>query len=237
MPNVDFHSFPGHMYFRCLFPTFPDRPAAHRGRWRVWVANKNVEEWHGRIPLHYAVMAKARSDLLLRGRILQQEHAPGSPMEIQLEPMVYGTPIEVDGLPVARVERPDGIVRMVELEPNAYGQYAATYTDTPLPGPYQVTSQVDVTTPRGDRVTRYRQMTGIIFYPGREPQRPARDTDDMDGKDVACEDAKRALDYLARFVEECCEKAEDDRSVGVAKWLADLGVRIDPHLAVRRLDD
>ena len=44
------------------------------------------------IPFVYAPMAKARNDLLLRGHLRQSAYAPGSPMLIVLEPVLYGTP-------------------------------------------------------------------------------------------------------------------------------------------------
>lgn len=103
------------MFFRWVFPVFPDRPKAHIGRWLVLVENfargsqdrpafavSTASE-----PFFYSVMCKARSDLRLGGHLVQASFTPGSPMTMVLEPTVYSQPIKLDGPVSAQVLRPD----------------------------------------------------------------------------------------------------------------------------------
>ena len=65
-------------------------PSGHVGTWKVWVENAYRTSGHddvgvaaagnwGGLPLYFTVMAKARSDLRLGGRIDQTTYSPGSP--------------------------------------------------------------------------------------------------------------------------------------------------------------
>lgn len=205
LPNAEFVQQPGHSYFRWQFPTFPDEPHQHKGAWKVWVENRAHGEYFLEGILTYSVMAKARSDLRLGGRVVQTDYKPGSRMEIILEPTLFGLPVELDTPVRVRVTRPDTVVRTVTLSRDEYGTYRSTFADTGLVGPYMIQADVSVTTPADYRVTRFRQMTGLIFLPG--------ETDDWDGPgDELCSEAWRALKILHKVIERCCEerKPEDD---------------------------
>lgn len=225
LPNAEFVQQPGHSYFRWQFPTFPDKPHQHKGAWKVWVENRAHGEYFLEGILTYSVMAKARSDLRLGGRVVQTDYKPGSRMEIILEPTLFGLPVELDPVRV-RVTRPDTVVRTITLSRDEYGTYRSTFADTGLVGPYMIQADVSVTTPADYRVTRFRQMTGLIFFPG--------ETDDWDGPgDELCSEAWRALKILHKVIERCCEerKPEDDikrlRYVAKKHLIAEVARRLD----------
>jgi len=177
-PNVQMVYHEGHYYFRTQFPAFPDRPDAHIGRWRIWLESQagrldQTVRTHAlataastNVPFVYAPMAKARSNLLLRGHVVQTAYAPGSPIGIVLEPTLYGLPVRLDDPVDVSVVRPDGLSDVVMVAQEPSGQYRGTFTDTGLLGAYQITAHVSATTPLGNRVTRYRSMTGIIYRSG-----------------------------------------------------------------------
>ena len=182
LPNAEYVAGPAHAYFRWQFPAFPARPGAHLGRWRVWVRNRYAyrpqvlthvdpaaNQPRESIPLYYSVMAKARSDLRLGGRLVQASYLPGSPMTVVLEPTLYGLPVGLDGAPEARITRPDGALRSLPLAADGGGGYSGVFTDTGLIGPYLVSAEVQATSPAGYRLTRFRHLTGIIFRPVRDP--------------------------------------------------------------------
>jgi hypothetical protein len=175
-PNVRLVFHEGHYYFRTQFPTFPDRPEAHIGRWRIWLENRAgrvdtirthaLNTASANVPFVYAPMAKARSNLLLRGYLIQSSYLPGSPIDVVLEPVLYGLPVDLDHPVEVRVVRPDGVASTLALAQDPSGQYRGTFTGTGQLGAYQFTAHVTATTPLGNIVTRYRSMTGIIFRPG-----------------------------------------------------------------------
>ena len=175
-PNVRLIFHDGHYYFRVQFPAFPASPEAHIGRWRIWLENQKgrttTVSTHGfgaataNLPFVYAPMAKARSNLLLRGYLVQPSYTPGSLIEVVLEPVLYGLPVDLDAPVEVRVVRPDGVGSTVVLTQDSSGLYRGTFTATGLLGAYQFTADVTATTPLGNIVTRYRSMTGIIFRPG-----------------------------------------------------------------------
>ena len=227
LPNAEFVQQSGHSYFRWQFPTFPDKPHQHKGAWKVWVKNRAHGEYFLEGILTYSVMAKARSDLRLGGRVVQTDYKPGSRMEIILEPTLFGLPVELDTPVRVRVTRPDAVVRTVTLSQDEYGAYRSTFADTGLVGPYTIQADVSVTTPAGYRVTRFRQMTGLIFLPGR--------TDGQDGPgDELCREARRALEVLHKVIERCCEDREPKDDIERLRHVA------KKHLiaeVVRRLED
>lgn len=208
LPNVQFSQRNGHMLFRWQFPAFPDRPLAHVGPWRVWVENFTREPIlrmtrcteNGGLPLYYSVMCKARSDFRLGGQIIQSSYTPGSPMTIILEPTLYGQPIELESPVEVQMIRPDDTVRKIVLERDEYGLYRGSFTDTALVGPYHAIAEVSAVSPAGNRITRYRQMTGIIFVPG------SPDGGGPGGGDNAneCEEARELIRRLAEIIEVCC---------------------------------
>lgn len=216
LPNVEFVKGRSHMFFRWVFPAFPDRPAAHIGRWRVWV--ENFSRGHstnpatgatsgGGEPFYYSVMCKARSDLRLGGHLMQTGYTPGSTMTLVLEPTVYGQPIKLDRPPEVQVVRPDNSTRTMVVDAGVSGEYRGDFKDTPLVGPYLFSTEVTATSPGGNRVTRFRQFTGLIFYPGRpgggdnggghEGGGDGGDKDD-------CQEARELLKRLAAIIERCC---------------------------------
>ena len=165
LPAVDLVASPQHAFFRVRFPFDPSAPQGHVGRWRVWLesvrgSNEFLET------LRYTVMAKARSNLLLGGRVRQVERTPGSPMIVELEPTLFGQPVALSAPVQATVTRPDGLVRTLTLSPDENLTYRGTYTDTPIIGAYRVDTEVSASSPAGFRVTRYRTMTGLILGRG-----------------------------------------------------------------------
>jgi hypothetical protein len=202
MPNLAYVEGDAHAYFRMQFPPFPDHPGSQAGRWRIWVANRwgrgnrGAKEGADRGLLVYSAMCKARSDLKLGGRLEQTRFWPGSEMTVVLEPTVYGRPLGLGGSPVIRVERPDGKGGRVRLSRHDDGAYRGTFRDTHLVGRYLFSAEVSATSPGGDRVTRFRTMTGIVF-------RPERGTGD--GPDRSAEVIDH-LKRLERLIEECCGK-------------------------------
>jgi hypothetical protein len=198
LPNAQFIGQPGHFYFRWQFPTFPDNPHQHKGTWKVWVENLIRGDQYHETALTYSVMAKARSDLRLGGRVVQTDYKPGSRMEIILEPILFGLPVELDAPVQVRITRPDAAERTIDLSRDEYGSYRSTFTDTGLVGPYLMRAEVSATTPAGYRVTRFRHMTGLIYVPGG--------SDEWDGPgDELCREAWRALKILHKVIERCCE--------------------------------
>jgi hypothetical protein len=170
--NMTFHVHPTSVFFRVGFPVVPGRPGTHAGRWRLWVENASgqVVEIAGAFSsgalLSYATMVKARSDLRVAGHLVQPVYAPGSPMTVVLEPTLYGLPAALDPPVRVTVVRPDSVSRTVTLARDDVGSYRGQFTDTGALGAYLFTADVAATTPLGNRVTRYRQLTGIILRPG-----------------------------------------------------------------------
>ena len=222
-PNFLFVSGDGHVYFRCQLPAFPDRPKAHIGRWRVWLASRkgraaltHGNQTNGSVNFYYSVMAKARSDLRLGGFLAQSSYTPGSPMVLTLEPTLYGQPVQLDAPVEARFTRPDGTTRIISLTETAYGQYRGTFDDTYQAGVYPASAVVMATTPAGAMVTRYRYFTGLIFHPGRK--------DDNNGgvdTDPDCRKARAEQKRLEKLLERISEKHPEEREeiVQLISWL------------------
>jgi len=173
MGNVQLVQAVGHLYYRILFPIRAERPSAHVGAWKVWIRNHSGRRpthddvsFNGGVPLFYSVMAKARSDFRLGGRIEQTAYAPGSAMEVILAPTLYGQPVGLVKPVDVTVERPDGSTRTLRLDPDPECLYRGTYGDTGQLGPYRVTADVAARTGSHSYITRHRQMTGLIFRPG-----------------------------------------------------------------------
>jgi hypothetical protein len=213
LPNVTFTQREGHLFFRYQFPAFPDRPEAHIGAWQVWVENLTGNQIpvasvssaasYGGLPLYYSVMCKARSNFLLGGRVIQPSYTPGSAMTIVLEPTLYGLPIKLDEPVQVQVTKPDNVVRTLQLQRNEYGTYRVDFTDTTLVGPYLVTAEVTASSPAGNLLTRYRQMTGLIFVPGTSG---GGGQNGGNGGDRECEEIQQLLKRLAVVLERCCCK-------------------------------
>ena len=234
MPNADLVTQPTHMFFRVLFPLRPDSPLTHAGLWKVWVEPQEAHTTAntGGDGLHYAVMAKARSNFMLPGYLEQVESLPGARMRIVLQPTLFGRPVALD-LPVrATVTRPDGVVRTVDLAEGNDGTYAGLFDDTPLIGPYGVDVEVSATSPHGHRVTRYRHLTGLIFYPRRDEGGGdggghGRGECDGDGDgtrpgEERCQDAWKALQVLASVLRECCGTPQQTKTqVAILKRAVD----------------
>lgn len=219
LPNVRFFQASGHVYFRWGFPAFPGRPEAHVGPWRVWVRNLtgrlslSAVGTAGGLPLYYSVLSKARSDFRLGGRIEQPAYAPGTPFTVVLIPTLFGQPVALDESVEVTVTRPDGATRLLRLERDGEGTYRGLYTDTPILGPYLVTAEVSATSPARNHLTRYRQMSAVIFIPGRGPggggqtdgggQTGGGGRGCLDQRE--CEEARRLLRRLEELLERCCK--------------------------------
>lgn len=213
------------MFFRWVFPAFPDRPKAHIGRWQVWVENfargqtpaaTATSAAGGAGPFYYSVMCKARSDLRLGGHLIQSSYTPGSAMTLVLEPIVYGQPIKLDAPPEVQVLRPDNVARTLVLNPSASGEYRGDFTDTPLIGPYLFSTEVSATSPGGNRVTRFRQFTGLIFYPGRPGGHNGT------GGNGDCKEARELIRRLSEIIERCCCSDQHVPRLSITKSTAEL---------------
>lgn len=207
MPNLKYVTAPSHVYFRWLFPAFPDRPEAHVGRWLLWVENfapvitAKRTATHGAEPFVYSAMCKARSDLRLNGHLTQTGYAPGSAMALTLEPTLYGQPIHLDADPAVNVVRPDGSSSVLSLSRDGDGRYRGTFTATHLVGAYQFAVEVTATSPAGHRVTRFRQLCGLIFLPTT-----GGGGHGGDGSEDCCREMTVLLRRLLEVVERCCER-------------------------------
>jgi hypothetical protein len=220
--NMTYHEQQTNVFFRVAFPVVPGKPGTHAGRWRLWVENvsRNVvgvseaSSSFGGALLSYSTMAKARSNLVLGGRVVQPSYAPGTPMTIVLEPTLYGLPVALDPPVRVTVRRPDHVEKTVGLTADPDGSYSGVFADTGLLGPYLVSAEVSATTPLGNRVTRYRHMTGIIFRPGNQTggggDGGGGDGSGGDGDGGwTDEDCKAAHDLLRRLevlIKKCCEE-------------------------------
>ena len=215
-----------HGYFRVQLPAFPGRPQAHVGRWRVWVRSRDRQLTRGTVAeygnpagaIWYSVMAKARSNFLLNGKLTQSAYGPGSPMAITLEPTLYGQPITLDQPPRVVVVRPDDVFRNVTAMQNSSGSYTADFTDTALVGPYSVMAQADHTTETGLRLSRYRQLTGLIYVPG-VPGRPGEQNggsghhEGGGPTDKCCDTALRLVRDLENVLRDCCKAPATEHGV------------------------
>lgn len=212
MGNVQLVRERQHLYYRVLFPLFPDRPSAHVGAWKVRVRNNtgrhsvHDDVGFGGVPLIYSVMAKARSDFRLGGRLEQMDYGPGSPMAVILEPTLYGWPVSLIEPVEVTVARPDGSERKLRLDPDDHCLYRGIYDDTGQVGTYRITADVAARTGAGSYLTRHRQLTGLIFRPGSGGSGPGG-TGPGDGADV--EDLIDAL-------KECCKR----QLIGQEKMIA-----------------
>ena len=160
MVNVTYTEESTFAIFRWVFPDFPEDPKSHIGRWRVWVKS------HTQGPVFYSVMCKARSDLLLNGRLVQNDYEPNSKMMVVLEPTLFGQPVSTNISPIVKVVRPDNVTKQLSLSKNEYGQYTGEFNDTSVVGPYLFSAEVFFKTPYGNRVSRFRQFSGLIFHRG-----------------------------------------------------------------------
>lgn len=231
-PAMEYVQRSGHQYFRLQFPFAPDNPGGHIGLWRIWVENftsrRNSTAYGYGETLFASTMAKARSDFLLGGRVVQPDYSPLSTMVILLEPTLYGQPVALDEPVRVQVTRPDGAQRQVTLEIDEYGTYQGLYDDTPLVGAYRIEAEVTASSPLGHSLTRYRQMTGIIFVPGGGQGGGGGGTggggtgggetgggetggggtggggDSSCCRERDCEEAIWLLRRLARVIEQCC---------------------------------
>lgn len=141
---------------------------------KVWVHNSAAPGGHS--DLYYAVIGAARiTSLQLGGRMLQSAFTPGSALRAVFEATLHGLP--VDALPPteARLERPDGTVRLISLTRTARGRYEGLINETELTGAYDLSTELAFQAGKGCRTTRLRQLTGVIL--GRE--RPCAKDDEQ----------------------------------------------------------
>ena len=238
LPNVDYFSQPSHAFFRWVFPAFPGRPESHIGRWRFWVENfvdpRHVSGWNpasvnSNLPFYYSVMCKARSNLLLGGHLIQSSYSPGSTMTVVLEPTLFALPVSLSAPPQVHVVRPDNVTRNMTLTLGASGQYRGDYTDTPVVGPYHFSTEVIACTPAAHPVTRFRQLTGLIFlrrppgqddpggggHPGGGGQPGGGGPGGLDEAD--CKEGRELIRRLAEILERCCRHDDPRKPATVAR--------------------
>ena len=220
-PNVEFFLNSDSMFFRVQFPTFSHNSHGHVGRWKVWVANGTAEDL-----LYYSVMCKARSNFMLDGYVKQMSYSPGSKMTIVLESSLYGNPVELETPVKIQVVRPDGISKTIELFEKELGVYSGGFDDTQKTGSYNITAEVNAKSPNGNHITRYRQLTGIIFVPQKDDNDGRNEGNDgFDDKD--CKEAKEILKKLSIIIEKCCKSKGRGENITSAKLLDELKVRLE----------
>ncbi len=193
--NVSFVQKWSFALFRCKFPIFADHPDSHIGRWRLWIEYLEFTPTGDDAPtptsgpVYFSVMCKARSDLVLKGRLIQSGYEPGSIMTVILEPLVYGIPVNSLGNTLkGQIVRPDNSKREITLNRGEYGEYKGQFTDTYSRGPYLFSTEISVQTPRGNRITRFRQLTGLILESNRS-------------------DNKEIIRLLRELIEKCCNRS------------------------------
>jgi hypothetical protein len=203
-PNAKYNSGPQYIYFRIQFPVFPTNLVGHIGRWKVWVENFNKgQATTGKNrgeTLVYSVMCKARSNFRLGGRVEQNTYHPSSPMNIVLEPSLYGLPVAVNEPVQVEVQKPDGGQLVLPLKRNETGQYEGLFTATTLLGAYLFTANVSAKSPQGHHITRFRQMTGIIYRAGKGGNSSGNTTGGGKGDDC-CNKLSKKLDKLIKLME------------------------------------
>ena len=227
--NMTFHQHQTNAFFRVAFPVMPGRPGTHAGRWRLWVENVSghvvtgvAAVTYGGALLVYSTMAKARSNLRLGGHVIQPSYVPGSTMQLVLEPTLYGQPVALDEPVRVRVRRPDNVLRTMTVSRDEDGAYRGPFADTGLVGAYHFTVEASASTPLGARVTRFRQLTGIIFVPGKGDGGDGQDGGDGGGHaggrgfdDACCKEALELIKRLEVVIERCCRQR--DRTDDVVK--------------------
>jgi hypothetical protein len=84
------------------------------------------------------------------------------------------------------------------LSPNPNGAYEGVFTDTSLCGPYLFSTEVSATSPAGHLVTRFRQLTGVIFYPDKTGG------GGQTGGAEDCREVQVLIRRLGEIIERCC---------------------------------
>jgi hypothetical protein len=180
IPNIIDKQGPSHVVIRCTLPAFPAKPASGNvGRWRLWVGNGTqsrdyekklaVSAQGGGVPLHCRTMVMVKSNYRLDGHLVQSSVAPGTPIDVVLEPKIFDLAVKLDSNPDVRVTRPDGTFRGVSMSLAADGSYRGTFTDTGLIGFYTFDASADATSPTGQHMTRTKTFQASIRLPGSVP--------------------------------------------------------------------
>lgn len=169
--NMTGESRPSHIVLRCRMPAFAD-PERHLGTWKVIVKNGGKVEGIANDKeqddvVHCTLMAMVKSNLRLKGHLVQSSQLPGQAFDIVAEPTLYGAPVKLASDPVARVTRPDGVVRLVPLTRNASGAYVGTATDTGLTGVYEVDVEGVAVSPAGITLRRFLRLQASFRLPGQ----------------------------------------------------------------------
>jgi hypothetical protein len=129
-------------------------------------------------------------------------------------PTLFGQPVALNEPVEVTVTQPDGLDRLLRLDWADDGTYRGVFTDTSLIGPYLVTAEVYATSPARNHLTRYRQMSAVIFLPGRGPgggqtggggggHTGGEHGGCLDSKE--CEEARRLLRRLEKLLTLCCK--------------------------------
>jgi hypothetical protein len=168
--NMAGESRPSHIVLRCRMPAFAD-PKRHLGAWKVIVKNAgkddNPDIKAQDNAVHCTLMTMVKSNLRLKGHLQQSSNLPGQPIGIVAEPTLYGAPVKLATDPVARLTRPDGVVRLVPLIRNEYGAYVGTVTDTGLTGVYDVDVEAVAVSPAGITLKRFLRLQTTVKLPGQ----------------------------------------------------------------------
>lgn len=169
--NMTGESRPSHIVLRCRMPAFAD-PKRHLGTWKVIVKNGGKVEGIANDKeqddvVHCTLMAMVKSNLRLKGHLVQTSHIPGQSFDIVAEPTLYGAPVKLASDPVARVTRPDGVVRSVPLWRNDDGAYVGTAADTGLTGVYEVDVEGVAISPAGITLKRFLRLQASYRLPGQ----------------------------------------------------------------------
>jgi hypothetical protein len=111
-------------------------------------------------------------------------------------------PVNINEPLVVEVQKPNGVKKFITLDRNEEGTYSGIFTDTSLRGAYIITANVSARTPQGHYITRFRQMTGIIFRV-RKGGDPGSGTHPGGGgkNDTCCKRLEKKLEELIRVIE------------------------------------
>lgn len=135
------------------------------------------------------------------------------------------------------VRRPDHVEQVLTLAPDPTSSYRAEFADTGLVGAYLFSTEVSATTPLGTRVTRHRNMTGIIYREGHDGGgghggggggHGGGGGGGHDGglDEASCKEAHELLRRLAEIIERCCRGSKEQETPrSYEKMLAEIADR------------
>jgi hypothetical protein len=174
-PGASYTERGNHLLYRLPLTAIPGDAGAHLGAWEMWVANDTSPD--GGEPLVCSVLARAYGDLRMGGRLVQRGYQAGAPMEVTLQPTLFGQTAEALEPVRARVTLPDGQRQDFSLHRARPGVYRGVFRNTGTVGPYHFDCTAVIRTPSGIPVTRTRYLGGVILPPpkGERPKPPRRE--------------------------------------------------------------